>query len=600
MPARSPLLETESKYQSNWSNLRFLLKRHETAIGGLAGCSILSGLAEASLLAAIAQVAAALLSDTDSVKGSLGPLDISLSVGAMIAFAAVMGVLRLGLQAGIAYLGARTAGQVQADLRNSLTRAFTQASWEVQSRDGEGHLQEMLTSHVVQATMGTLQIASLVSALFTFIVLLIYAMLLNPVAASVVVAVAALLFLALRPLSATGQRRSKELSLAQMEFAGGVGEASRMAEETRVFGVGKAQQEQLEGLVANARRLFFRTQVVGRLIPSLYQGLIYLTVVGGLAALAFTGGGQMASLGAVVLLLVRAGTYGQQIQGSYQLARQSLPFVARLRDATDRYEADRPASGGHPLPLIETLSFSRVSFAYRPEQRVLVDVDFELPQREAVGIIGPSGAGKSTLVQLLLRLRRPVEGTYLVNGRPVEEWDIDDWHRQVAYVPQEPKMLHASVADNIRFRRNISQADVERAAKLARIHDDVVGWRDGYETLIGPRADSVSGGQQQRICLARALAARPTMLVLDEPTSALDPRSEALIRDSLGELADELFLFIVTHRMSALDVCDRVMVVDEHSIVDFDEPEVLARTSDYFGSAADVTSPAPAAGARQP
>jgi ABC-type multidrug transport system fused ATPase/permease subunit len=600
MPARSPLLETESKYQSNWSNLRFLLDHHETAIGGLAASSIFSGLAEASLLAAIAQVAAALLSNADTVKASLGPFDASVSVGVTIAFAAAMGVLRLGLQAVIAYLQASTAGQVQAHLRNSLTAAFTEASWEVQSRDGEGHLQEMLTSHVVQATMGTLQIAALVSALFTFIVLLAYAMLLNPLAASVVIVVAALLFLALRPLSATGQRRSKELSLAQMKFAGGVGEASRMAEETRVFGVGKAQQEELEGLVANARRLFFRTQMVGRLIPGLYQGLIYLTVVAGLAAIAATGGGQIASLGAVVLLLVRAGTYGQQIQGSYQLARQAFPFVARLRDAIDRYEADRPPSGARPLPLIETLSFSQVSFAYRPEQPVLTGVDFELPQREAIGIIGPSGAGKSTLIQLLLQLRRPVEGTYLVNGRAAGEWDIGDWHRQVAYVPQEPKMLHASVADNIRFRRDIPQADVERAARLARIHDDIVGWRDGYETLIGPRADSVSGGQQQRICLARALAAWPAMLVLDEPTSALDPRSEALIRDSLAELADQLFLFIATHRMSALDVCDRVMIVDEHSIVDFDEPAVLARTSAYFNGAAEVTSPAPAAGPHQP
>ena len=156
---------------------------------------------------------------------------------------------------------------------------------------------------------------------------------------------------------------------------------------------------------------------------------------------------------------------------------------------------------------------------------------------EVIGVIGPSGAGKSTLVQLLLRLRAPREGRYLVNGVSAQEIVQEDWHRQVAYVPQEPRLLHASVAENIRFFREIStMRQVERAARLARIHEDIVGWTDGYETIVGPRADAVSGGQQQRICLARALVARPQLLVLDEPTSALDPTSESLIQESLTGL----------------------------------------------------------------
>ena len=141
---------------------------------------------------------------------------------------------------------------------------------------------------------------------------------------------------------------------------------------------------------------------------------------------------------------------------------------------------------------------------------MLSEISFTVQAGEAIGIVGPSGAGKSTLVQLLLRLREPGRGSLSGQRRPTSaSIRREDWHRLVAYVPQEPRLLHASVADNIRFFRDIDDEAVERAARLARIHEDIIGWADGYETIVGPRADAVSGGQQQRICLARALAARP-------------------------------------------------------------------------------------------
>ena len=108
---------------------------------------------------------------------------------------------------------------------------------------------------------------------------------------------------------------------------------------------------------------------------------------------------------------------------------------------------------------------------------------------------------------------------------------IDDWRRRVAYVPQDPKLLHGTVAENIRFYRDIDDGAVERAARLAHIHGDVLSWPSGYGTLIGQRADAVSGGQRQRLCLARALAGAPDVLVLDEPTSALDLPSESLVQE---------------------------------------------------------------------
>lgn len=552
----------------------------------LALASVLSGFAEAAILASVAQVATVLVNGSTHVHATLGPLHVSVSVWAMLGIAATLAIVRLLLQAPISIVPARMAGEVQAQLRRRLFGAFTRASWAEQSRDREGHLQEMMTNQVFQATQGTLQATTLVTALLTFLVLVISALALNLLAAAVVLGASVLLFAVLRPLNTLGARRAKALSKAQMEFAGAVGESIRVAEETRVFGVAGAQRARIESYIDTARELFVRTQLLGRIVPNIYQSLIYAILIGGLAGLYAAGAGHLASLGAVVLLLVRAGTYGQQMQGAYQFMRQALPYIERLEDAERNYAASSRPPGTRPLDRVQTLAFDEVSYEYRAGRPVLNDISFEVSAGETIGVVGPSGAGKSTLVQILLQLRTPrVSGSYLINGTPAEEFASEDWHRQVAYVPQEPRLLHASVAENIRYFRDLSDADVQRAARLARIHDDIMGWSDGYDTIVGPRADAVSGGQQQRICLARALAAQPDVIVLDEPTSALDPRSEALIQESLMGLEGKVTLFIVAHRMSTLDICGRVMVVVDGRLEAFDSAELLHVQSSYYRTA---------------
>ncbi len=261
------------------------------------------------------------------------------------------------------------------------------------------------------------------------------------------------------------------------------------------------------------------------------------------------------------------------------------PFVERLDEVEQRYAASSPTSGQTPMSAVRTLTFENVSFAYQPGRPVLSDINFEAHGSEAVGVIGPSGAGKSTMVQILLNLRSPDTGGYLINGVPVQQFQQEDWYARVAYVPQEPRLIHASAAENIRYFRDLDDDAVVRGAQLARIHDDIESWPSGYETVIGPRADAVSGGQQQRICLARALAAQPEILILDEPTSALDPRSEALIQESLTELKHKVTLFIIAHRMSTLDICDRVMVILDGHLDAFGTLALLAKTNPYYRSA---------------
>jgi len=580
-----------SKKPSVFSQLNLLIGPRRRLVFAVSGVSVVSAFTEAVTIAIIAQVGAE-LANGEGVHSHSSLLHVHASIGTLLWIALALAIVRLLLQGPMSLLPAQIAADVAEGLRERMFRAFTGASWDVQSRDREGTLQEVMTNQTSQATGGALQATSLVSASLSFLILMAFAIALSPVAAALVFGIALGLFALLRPLRRLGARSARELSRAQLRYAGAIAETNRVAEESHVFGVMDAQYERMMGYVRRCRELFFRTQVIAKAVPNIYQSLVFVILVLGLAALYRLEVHHPGRLLAIILLLFRAAQSGQSIQGSYQALQQSLPFVERLRRTEKRYVESKPKEGVVALPEVGELAFEDVSFSYTPGRPVLEDLSFSVQAGEAIGIVGPSGAGKSTLVQILLRLRDPGEGRYLINGEDVNDYTRADWQRLVAYVPQEPRLLHASVVDNIRFFRDIDFESVRRAAKLARVHDDIESWAEGYETIVGPRADAVSGGQQQRICLARALAARPQVLVLDEPTSALDPHSETLIQESLLALKDELTLFTIAHRMSTLDMCDRVMVILQGRLTAFDTKAVLQEHNQYYRTASLIAASA--------
>jgi ABC-type multidrug transport system fused ATPase/permease subunit len=553
--------------------------------------SLVAGIIEASTLALVAEIAFSLAGGSKhghATHTKLTLLNFHYPTGTLILIAFALCGLRLVVQLPLSFFSARVTADVQTRLRIELFEAFNRASWAIQSQDREGQLQETMTGQAVQAISGAIGCITLITTSIQFAVLLTAAFFLNAIAALSVGVMTAVMFGVLRPMRARGGRYSRELSKAQVAYASAIAESNRVAEESHVFGAGGAQRKKISGHVNRARHWFFRAQLLGRLVTNVYQTLIYILLVAGLGIFWLVGGSHPGSLAGVVLVLLRAGTAGQGLQSSWQSLIQAIPFIERTQLALERYRENAEYYGELPLPSIQTIAFEKVSFAYNRDVPVLQEVSFEVSRGEAIGIVGPSGAGKSTLVQLLLRLRDPVDGRYLINGQAAQEFTAEDWHRQVSYVPQEPRLLHASVEDNIRFFREIDDESLERAAKLARIHDDIVSW-GGYTTTVGPRADAVSGGQQQRICLARALAAQPEILILDEPTSALDPQSEAMISASLLAMRSDLTLFVVAHRMSTLEMCDRVMVILDGRLVGFDTKAALQEHNDYYRHASELS-----------
>ncbi|MGD0198638.1 MAG: ABC transporter ATP-binding protein [Solirubrobacteraceae bacterium] len=571
--------------QPEQGQLRFLVRGRMLLIVALVVASVLTGICEASILAIIAEAAGALVSRTHELHISVGPLHISATIGGLLGVGLLLVAARLMLQVPIVVLPANLAADVQRTLRQRLIAAFTGASWTMQSRVREGEVQELLTNQTLQASFVTLSLTGLVTNGMTLLVLVGGAFFLEPAAAGITLVATVVLMSGLRPLNQLVGRRSHQLSTEQIRLAHDIGQTARMAEEMDVFGVGRRQADEVQKLVDTVRRNFASQQVLASLAPSIFTTATYLLLVGGLFVLHAVSASHVASLGAVVLLLVRSSAYGQQASACYQSVRTATPFVQRVREAEREYRESAPVSGDRALTAITSLKLDHASFAYVPGRPVIDDVSFEVVGGESVGIVGPSGAGKSTLTQILLRLRPVDSGAYLVNGVPAAEYSFEDWTSRVAYVSQEPRLLHTTVTENIRYFRDIDQAAVIEAAKLARIDDDIVGWADGYDTVIGPRADAVSGGQQQRICIARALAGQPAVLILDEPTSALDPRSESLLQESLTALRERTTLLIVAHRMSTLEMCDRILVILDGRVDGYGSASELLRENKYYRAA---------------
>ncbi|MGN6693291.1 MAG: ATP-binding cassette domain-containing protein, partial [Aquihabitans sp.] len=287
------------------------------------------------------------------------------------------------------------------------------------------------------------------------------------------------------------------------------------------------------------------------------------------------------------IILVRSMNMASSVQTTYHSAAETAPFATGLMEQRARFRASAPVRGDASPPEHSSLEFRNVSYRYAPTAELALDsVSFEVNDGEAVGVIGPSGSGKSTLIQMVLRLREPTDGEYLIGGVPSTSIDDEAWFRRVAFVPQDCRLVNDDVMENIRFfRPEIPDEAVIEAAKRAHVHDEIMAMPDGYRTHLGSRGGSLSGGQRQRVAIARALATRPRLLVLDEPTSALDMRSESLVHETLTGLQGSVTMLIIAHRLSTLKTCDRIMVFEGGHLQSFGERGELEHGNQFYREA---------------
>ncbi|MFH9419328.1 ABC transporter ATP-binding protein [Streptomyces sp. NPDC017529] len=338
-----------------------------------------------------------------------------------------------------------------------------------------------------------------------------------------------------------------------------------------------AESERLVGLEVRANMAGrWRMATIG-IVMAAMPAVIYWS-----AGLVLRMGGPAFSIGTLVAFVtlqqgllrptVSLLSTGVQMQTSIALFQRIFEYLDLPVTIT---EPDRPVRLAAPRGEIR---FEHVTFAYDTSERgpgagpspaTLRDIDLTVPAGSSLAVVGPTGSGKSTLSYLVPRLYDVTAGRVTLDGTDVRDLDFDTLARAVGVVSQETYLFHASVADNLRFAKpDASDEEMERAARAAQIHDHIAALPDGYDTLVGERGHRFSGGEKQRLAIARTILRDPPVLVLDEATSALDTRTEHAVQQAIDALAKGRTTITIAHRLSTVRDADQIVVLDAGRIAE--------------------------------
>jgi ATP-binding cassette subfamily B protein len=215
------------------------------------------------------------------------------------------------------------------------------------------------------------------------------------------------------------------------------------------------------------------------------------------------------------------------------------------------------------------VTFEDVRFGYEPEREILKGVSFDAPAGTTLAVVGPSGAGKSTLSRLLFRFYEPTGGRIVVDGQDITRVTQASLRAAIGIVPQDSVLFNDTIGYNIGYGKDgATQAEIEGAARGAAIHDFIASLPQGYESTVGERGLKLSGGEKQRVAIARTLLKDPPILILDEATSALDSRTEAAIQETLRDVAARRTAIVIAHRLSTIVDADQILVLDDGRVIE--------------------------------
>ena len=290
------------------------------------------------------------------------------------------------------------------------------------------------------------------------------------------------------------------------------------------------------------------------------------------------------NLGSLMKWMSYTGMLYSAVSSLTNYAGMFFDFKIRFEGISEILDEEIKYDKGQKMPFIEgNVEFKNVRFGYLSHTPVLKNISFSVQKGQMIGIVGYSGSGKTTLINLLMKLYSPDSGQILIDGIPLEELDAFEYRRQLGVVIQETFLFSGTILDNIRYgKADATFEEIIEVAKIAKAHDFIVKKPFGYDTKLGNKGSGLSGGEKQRIAIARAILNHPKIFILDEATSSLDTITEKDIQDALNEITKGKTTFVIAHRLSTLKNANRLIVLNKGEMVEFGTHQELMNKKGYY------------------
>lgn len=486
------------------------------------------------------------------------------------------------------YLAARLGANIIYDIRSELFDHLQRVSLRFYQSSQVGEIMSRMLSDVgrIQSLL-TSTLLSFFANLFILAAILVYIFRIDWI----------LTLVALVPVPLTiylSNLFGRKMHVVSRRYQETTAELSARFQETlgftrviRAFGQEEAEHKRVDSVQSRLVRLIIKYSVTTSLASNFVQ---FVNLIGPVVVLSWgtylVAGGSI-KLGALIAFYILLGYLYAPVKELASVnieVRAAMASVNRIFEYLDVplavHEDPNPVE---PASIKGAISLKDVSFGYADHGFRFENFTLEIRPGEKVAFVGPSGSGKTTLVNLIMRFYDPESGTILLDDIDIRKMSLTTLRKNIGLVDQEPLLFRATIEENIAYGDpDAGNERIVDAAKIANIHDFVSGLKDGYRTPVGERGVTLSGGEKQRLCLARAVLRDPPILILDEATSALDSKSEFLIQDALKRILVDKTAIIIAHRLATVQHADRIIAIDRGHIVDEGRhDELMVRSSLY-------------------